>query len=137
MINVRLCMPYEGPRIAEWIKDKPIFDVEQHGVFFDWTREVCSWLIAEQDGKLIGVVLLMVGPPLGMFENLVLDPECSKVTKSRVVAMFLKMGYELFRSLGCSAACYIISDANSEFREMLRKRGARRAYRGEMLVRGL
>ena len=137
MINVRLCMPYEGPRIAEWIKGKPIFDVERHGVSFDWTKEVCSWLIAEQDGKLIGVVLLLPGPPLGMFENLVLGPECSKAIKSRVVAMFLEMGYEIFRSLGCSAACCFIPDAHDAWRKMLRKRGAKVAYRGEMLVKEL
>ena len=137
MIRVRLCEPDEGSKIAEFIRHIPSPGVRQHSTPISWDVQIYNWLIAEENDKILAVVALAICPPFGIFEQFAVIPDINKVTKARIVCLFLDNGYSLLRVMGCSAACYFISEVHDYWRDALVRRGAKVAYKGELLVRGL
>ena len=138
MLTFRSCEIDEGPRIGRFVASIPDPCVEPHRVEVDWSAPVYTWLVAEDEyGALRGVVALALTPPFGIFEHLTICPGIRQSTKAKVASGLVETGYTILRNLGIQAAVCFIPDAHSYWSDVLKKRGARVAYRGEVLVRGL
>lgn len=136
MIEFRICKPDDGRAIAALLVRCHDPNVEPHGVMPDWSI-VENWIMAEDDGELVGCVAFASAVPIGFAEHLTIDPVIQGMARARLVHRLTGMVHVILKGQGCSALIYLVPDGHSSWRNALLARGARPATRGTILVRGL
>ncbi len=119
-ITVRLASDEDGPRIGELAVSNG-FGVFEDGVWeMDWSQVAPSWLVAEEDGKIIGAIQVLIARPIGRIEMLFMDTELSLRGKHRVVKLILDAGLTILRQNGVYAVMTSVPSNLERYRDVLK-----------------
>ena len=118
-IIVRAATDDDAPRVG-WL-------AYQAGVTLDgldWSRVAPYWLVAEQEGELVGAVQLCPSLPIAGLEMLSVSHALPHKTKAATVKMLLLMGCATLQRMGAQYVRGVVGPRRQSFIKILLKRGA-------------
>lgn len=132
-IDVRAAQNSDGPRIGELAKQSG-FPVDG----LDWSEVSPWWMVAEDDGKVIGAIQVMLAKPIGWLEMLVMDEGLSELERARVVkALVLEKGQGVLAGFGAQLLIGVIPFQHKAYKRALEKRGGVIFDSGNLMVKRL
>ena len=95
----------------------------------DWSRDMSPyWLVAEQDGHMVGCVQLRPSKPIGMIELLCIDPTLTAYQRARVFKHLVEAALVAIRHMGAQAVTFGIDQRYPTFAKIALQYGAAQWY---------
>jgi N-acetylglutamate synthase-like GNAT family acetyltransferase len=131
MAAVRLATNADGPRIGELLTGMGFRDA------LDWSDIAPYWLVAEEEGRIIGAVQTVLGKPVGWMELLSIDPGLSHKRKAMVVRALIYRGMALLQGAGAQMVMFSVPHELRSYRAVLERRGGVVVGAGNIMAKRL
>jgi hypothetical protein len=95
------------------------------------------WLVAEREGKVVGCLQICYGRPIGCLEMMALDKDLSVMASGHARWDLALTGMAMLHRSGASYVRCFIPFRDKAHKNALRKRGAKVADNGNMMLRRL
>lgn len=130
-ITVRLAKNEEGPQLERLLLGMQ-FGLEG----LDWSDIEPYWLVAEDEGRIIGCVQIILGKPMGWLEFLSVAQDLGKKRKAIVVReLAVNQGPALLKGFGAQVAMGTVPDELQSYIEVLVNRGIRNTGHGFVMAK--
>jgi len=111
-LKIRLANDTEGLKISDLI-DYP------DGL--DWSRVYPYWLVAEKDERIVGCLSVALCRPIGILDQLAVDPDLGPHARGRAVRELIATGMTTLKADGASACVSMIPFHLKSYKRLLKK----------------
>jgi N-acetylglutamate synthase-like GNAT family acetyltransferase len=119
----------QGEAIGQLVRDAG-FEVED----VEWSDIAPYWLVAVQDGEVVGCIQVAPAKPFGRLEMLAVSAELTDYLKSKAARMLLISGTSTLRAGGSQFATAMVAFKNKRMNRLLKKRGCTRMSQGNIMA---
>lgn len=119
-IIIRLAENADGERIGNLVQSEGFYATAQ----MDWSDIEPHWIVAEMEGKILGVIQMCPGKPMGRVETLVIDPQVEGREKAMMVKSLVSAAVVAMEQYGAQMATGFVPHDLKSYRNVLKKRGA-------------
>jgi hypothetical protein len=129
-VTFSIAAPTDGLRIRQLLLENGQADLD----WLDWSDIGHHWIIAEDDGVLVGCLQHCPGKPFGRLEYLT----ASKALPNRQRALLLRdlvyAGKAAAQAYGSTAALCVVSDEEASWQRITQRRGGLPIGHGTMMM---
>ena len=118
----------EGMLIGELVKSNG-FNIEA-----DWAEVNPHWLVAKDDGKIVGCLQVLPAKPISRGEMLATDLELNSMRRAQVAWRLIVAATAVFKMTGSQYASMMVLFENKHFKKLLKKRGAWTIGQGNIMI---
>ncbi len=131
-LTVRIASDDDGPRIGELGREQgfPIDDI-------DWSRVNPYWLVAEDDGRIIGALQFCLALPMGWLEMMFINQELSHRERAQTVKALVERGLLALKAFGAQLAMGSVSLEMKSFKRIMKRRGGVVLSSGSLMAKRL
>lgn len=130
--SVRLASNSDGATIHRLVTDSG-FAVED----IDWSVVYPYWLVAEQNGDVVGCIQVCIGVPIGRLEMLSVRADLSHMLRAAIVKSLLLAGAATLKKAGAQMVSGMIPFEMKSYKRLLQRRGCVSIGVGNMMARRL
>jgi hypothetical protein len=136
--TVRLAHEDEGFRIHEFEEENPDEHLDDETpLVCDWSKPLIGWILAENEGELVGTLLVGLSAPIGFMDRLVVKSGLRTTQRGKIAKMLVDHGMITLLGVGASLVTFAVPDGNKLFRWAVMRRGASLLGHGSLLMRRL
>ena len=131
-ITVRPVRNHEGDLLRQIVTREMTADWKE----LDWTNIEPYWLAAVQDGKILAVIQVIVGYPMGIIEFLCFAEDYSDMQRARICKILSKSAIAGLVSAGVTAVSSSVPFHNKSWKNVLKRKWGCRVYAsGNLLMK--
>ena len=131
--SIRMALDVDGKVISQLVKENGFQQTE--GI--DWSHVYPYWLVAEQNGEIIGCIQVRISVPIGGLEMLSVKQDLDHTIKSLVVKSLLLGGSSTLKQAGASLAAGVVPFEMKSYKKLLKRRGCVSISVGNIMARRL
>ena len=109
---IRLASNEDADRIKELLSPK---------IELDWSDIYPYWLVAEREGEIVGCINVALSKPIGILDQLAVDPSLNSHVKGKVVRALILQGLGTLNAAGIFHAASMIPFELKSFKRVLKK----------------
>ena len=109
-MSVRLALNEEGERIGELI-----------GLDLDWSEVYPYWLVYEKDNRILGCLNVALSKPIGILDQLKIDPDVGPHTRGRIVRALILQGIATLKADDTHVCVSMIPFELKAYKKLLKK----------------
>jgi N-acetylglutamate synthase-like GNAT family acetyltransferase len=101
----------------------------------DWTDIAPFWVVAEQEGRIVGALQVCDAKPVGRLEFMAVNPMLPDLDRSRVARLLGQYGDHVLKRRGIAYSCFHVAFEDKAMKRALKRRGAVVMQSGNLMLK--